>query len=159
MNFLNSFRYHFLKTTYLNTQNINSSSFYLKKQEYTIGDLSVQFSVFFLFVGRIYVTFCSHDKNINRSPMKWKNYAFSFLSSWVSLCGSGCPDLTVWARLPWSSQRSTGTTGVCHSAWRMKWQKHIFTVFVPDYIVTAGSSVLSPLTGNWLVCFLTSISP
>lgn len=31
-------------------------------QEYTIRDLSVQFSVFFLFVGRIYVTFYSHDK-------------------------------------------------------------------------------------------------
>lgn len=161
MNFLNSFRYHFFKTTYLNTQNINSSSFYLKKQKYTIGDLSVQFSVFLLFVGRIYVTFCSHDKNINRSPIQteWSERTMFFLffppgshyaarAVLTSLCGPG-----------YLGAHSTGTTGVCHSAWGMKWQTHIFTVFVPDYTVAAGSSVLSCLTGNWLVCFLTSISP
>lgn len=135
-------------------------------QEYTITDSSVQFSVFFLFVGRIYVTFYSHDKNINRRPIQteWsdRNMFFPFflpgshygaLAVLISLCRPGYPgahrdplELKVSAATPCGMER----------------QKHIFTVYVPDYIVTSRSSALSLLTlTQWKLTslFLNSISP
>lgn len=90
--------------------------------------------------------------------MKWQKHVF-FLSSWVSLCSSGCPDLTVSARLPWSSQRSTETKGVCRYAWWSGVTETHVTVCVPDYIVTIRSSALLSLPShnrNWLVCSLTA---
>ncbi|XP_063123869.1 basic proline-rich protein-like [Rattus norvegicus] len=61
---------------------------------------------------------------------------------------SGCPDLTVSARLPWSSQRSTETKGVCRYAWWSGVTETHVTVCVPDYIVTIRSSALLSLPSH-----------